>query len=64
MHIELEIHHRAKARVVKRMDALDDDDVVWLQIFAWHVCAAMVRIIVALLETRLPSSRFCTSSSS
>lgn len=30
------------------MDALDDDDVVRLQIFARHVCAAMVRIIVAL----------------
>lgn len=30
------------------MDALDDDDVVRLQIFARHVCTAMVRIIVAL----------------
>ncbi len=53
VHIELKIHHRAETRIIERMDAFHDDDVVRLKVFASHICAAVVRIIIALFGDAL-----------
>lgn len=52
MHVELEIHHGAQAGVIESMDAFHDDDIVRLEIFTGYICAAVMRIIIAFLETR------------
>ena len=48
MHIELEIHHCAQACIVKCVNAFDDDYIMWFKILARHICAAVMRIIIAL----------------